>query len=172
MSQPKPSSIEAFNREDLATALWDRCNRSDGPEACWEWEGPTDWAGYGRLTLTGSDGKAVSFKTHRVAYYLAHPDQMIEGVRVRQRCKNRKCVNPNHLVTAGKAAAWSPEHRKHLKERASRGEKHGRSKLTLTQVRRIREEFSYTGSTALARKYKVSLSLIYRIINREIWKED
>ncbi len=62
---------------------------------CWEWRGQISNAGYGRLMLkTGDTNKMHS--AHRASYELFIGPIDKDGIIV-QSCKNRLCVNPEHL---------------------------------------------------------------------------
>lgn len=63
---------------------------------CWEWIGNRDTYGYGILK---KDGKR--YKAHRYSVSLVEP--LIPKLVVDHKCRNKGCVNPNHLrqVTAG-----------------------------------------------------------------------
>lgn len=64
-----------------------------GPDECWLWKLKPGSAGYGTISM-GSGGHPAL--VHRVAWELAF-GPIPEGVRVRQKCGNRLCVNPSHL---------------------------------------------------------------------------
>lgn len=58
---------------------------------CWFWNGYRENSGYGVFTING--GK---FKAHRVSYYLHHGN-ISETLLIDHKCRNRHCVNPDHL---------------------------------------------------------------------------
>lgn len=60
---------------------------------CWEWIGQTDKDGYGKLSIR-RNGIDKHWRAHRWVYSLFKKlhDQDLDHL-----CKNRKCVNPNHL---------------------------------------------------------------------------
>lgn len=58
---------------------------------CWEWSAGLDPAGYGRFGLNRTAALA-----HRVSYeMLVGP--IVGGLHVDHLCRNRKCVNPDHM---------------------------------------------------------------------------
>lgn len=60
-------------------------------DGCWQWMGAQNGNGYGRLRV---DGRAAL--AHRVAYeVLVGP--IPEGLQTDHTCRNRGCVNPDHL---------------------------------------------------------------------------
>lgn len=79
------------NREPLTVQerFWAKVNRT---AQCWQWTASVDSSGYGQF-----DHKIA----HRVAWeWLRGP--IPEGLQLDHLCRNRRCVNPDHLepVTA------------------------------------------------------------------------
>jgi hypothetical protein len=60
------------------------------PNGCWEWEG-SKWKGYGRINVDGRPRGA-----HRVLYE-AIVGPIPPGLTLDHLCRNRSCVNPDHL---------------------------------------------------------------------------
>lgn len=58
---------------------------------CWEWNRHCDRQGYGHC---GVDG--VIQQAHR-ASYVAFKGEIPEGLTIDHLCRNRRCVNPDHL---------------------------------------------------------------------------
>jgi hypothetical protein len=58
---------------------------------CWPWAGTLHQWGYGRFHLNGGNRNA-----HRVAWVMEN-GPIPEGLYIDHLCRNRKCVNPEHL---------------------------------------------------------------------------
>src|ERR1035437_6893898 len=66
----------------------------DKTEDCWNWTAHTDGMGYGQLAKPGQHGGLVV--AHRFAYELL-VGPIPEGLQLDHLCRNRACVNPDHL---------------------------------------------------------------------------
>lgn len=74
---------------DVGVRLLTRHEKAE--DGCWCWTGYTDGR-YGLISIKGKEEKA-----HRASY--SHFKGPIpEGMVVRHRCDNTKCINPDHLV--------------------------------------------------------------------------
>lgn len=81
---------QALNRQRLLDSVV-----SDPDSGCWLWRGQISNSGYGRIMLSGADGRAME-SAHR-ASYLTFVGPIPDGTFVRQSCGNRLCINPEHL---------------------------------------------------------------------------
>ena len=69
--------------------------RTDKTKDCWIWKGVVIGGGYGFLSMN-INGKTSGKPAHRLSYEL-HVGPIPEGLEIDHLCKNRICVNPEHL---------------------------------------------------------------------------
>ncbi len=67
----------------------------DPGSGCWQWQGQISNAGYGRIMLKTDEGNKMH-SAHRASYELFIGPINNQGI-ITQSCKNRLCVNPEHL---------------------------------------------------------------------------
>ena len=60
-------------------------------EACWLWTGKPGLHGHGFIGIQGK-----KYPVHRLVYML-EIGTIPKGIRVKRKCKNKLCVNPDHL---------------------------------------------------------------------------
>ena len=63
---------------------------------CWEWVGQINPYGYGVFATGQGKGGWYKVSAHRTAYTLL-VGPIPEGMELDHVCKNRRCVNPDHL---------------------------------------------------------------------------
>jgi hypothetical protein len=137
---------------------------------CWLWTGASvKGCGF----IGGGPGRGM-LKAHRVAWAI-HYGAVPVGRAVRHRCGNRGCVNPAHL-TLGETSARGVRPRLPSPSRPAAADgprAAGRTPLTPQRVLEVRARHACGGATpaALAGEYGVSVSTIYRILRRDVWKQ-
>lgn len=112
--------------------------------------------GYSTVRWEGKTGLA-----HRKAYAQHHGLSRadLDGVVIRHTCDNRKCINPEHLVSGTQSD--------NLKDRR---ERHRYRKLTKEDADSIKYRLAYGASqSALAREYGVSVTMIGHIKHGRQW---
>lgn len=135
--------------------------RSGVTEGCWQWAGPFDKGGYGRL-MTAARGPMLA---HRIAWTVLR-GAIPAGECVLHRCDNRRCVNPEHLFLGSQAVNVADMVEKG-RDGDHRGERNGRAKLTAEQAIEIRR--APKGGRHLAELYGVSYALVKMIRRGEVW---
>ncbi len=130
---------------------------------CWEWTAKLSNKGYG---VIGDKKKMLT--AHRASYEL-HNGKIPNGLWVRHKCDNRKCVNPNHLEL-GLPIDNSRDMYARGRNRHARYEDHPHSKLTWDIVKEIKSTPKKYGSgRRLAKKFNVTESVICAVRNGKIW---
>lgn len=101
------------------------------PSGCWEWQKSCTRRGYGQISI-GHQRQAYA---HRVSYFMFN-GPISEGLVVRHKCDNPKCVNPEHLELGTQV-----DNMQDCKERGrmsmppvARGEANHKTKLSDEQV--------------------------------------
>lgn len=135
------------------------------PDECWLWTGTHDGHGYG---LIYDSRIKLNRYAHAIAWELDRGQSIPDGQIVRHRCDTPLCVNPRHLLTGTHADNVND---KVSRERQSRGDEHGISKLTETDVEEIRRRYA-TGSWSqrrLAAEYGITQPNVHLIVTRKGW---
>lgn len=157
-------SMSCYSRTPHQRFL-DKVDIDNSESGCWIWKAGKSKEGYGKLRILDKTKPA-----HRFSYEL-YKGEIPEGVFVCHSCDNRACVNPDHL--------WLGTHDDNMadmvyKERSKAGEDNPSSKLTVSDVKDIRNLFvknSYT-QTLLAEMFGVSQQSIGRIVNNLSYKRN
>lgn len=125
--------------------FWSKVDRR-GEDDCWEWTAGKYGVGYGAFKYEGKTDGA-----HRIAFELVNG--ALDGLQCCHTCDNRACCNPKHLFRGTakdnaidrnkKGRHWAPSGNSHYTylhpEMKQYGERNGGAKLTVEDVRKIRE---------------------------------
>lgn len=85
-------AMEYLLTKEQMTVVLARFNKKVNVEnECWVWSGYIWPSGYGGFKLNGNTRLA-----HRVSYLL-HKGKIGRGLQIDHLCRNRSCVNPQHL---------------------------------------------------------------------------
>lgn len=153
----------------LEERLWPRVNVGE-PDECWEWTASTN-KGYGQIGYTLPGGKRVMYHASRIAYYVSNGRPDMTGLLVRHTCDNPPCCNPAHLLL-GTDADNARDKIERGRANTPRGEKSGRAKLTVEQVKALREEYARGGVThrQLAARYGMAHGTIGALLRGTAWR--
>lgn len=72
--------------------FWSNVDKA-AENGCWEWTGTVGLSGYARFQSRTTGGRRYA---HRVAWEIVR-GQIPEGLQIDHLCRNRRCVNPEHL---------------------------------------------------------------------------
>lgn len=163
-----PLKFKHLKGVTLTERFWSYVATVPDSDACWEWQSYKDPNGYGRLNVRQSSKTYIPKLAHRISYELA-VCEIPEGKHVCHKCDNPGCVNPSHLFIGDAAANCSDKIAKgRMRYGVSRGEKHGRARLTEKMVREIRA--SVGPSRVVAEKYGISSRQVRAVRSREVWQ--
>jgi hypothetical protein len=126
---------------------------------CWLWDGFLSPRGYGKVLHNKKRWRA-----HRLAYAL-YIGEIPEGFFVCHKCDNPTCVNPQHLFLG---TAQDNMDDMVTKERSMRGTAHHKSKITESDVLKIRAD--KRSQQAIADEYGLSQTGVGLIKNRINWR--
>jgi len=122
-------------------------------------------------TKTRYEGKTTNL--HRVIYAKLNGLSLnqLQGIVIRHKCDNPRCINPDHLEP-GTVADNNRDRAQ--RGRSQRGSRHWQAALTEEKVSAIREEYRYRDPEhsirVLARKYGVTYSTIQTIVKGAGWR--
>lgn len=86
-----PRRLEMYEQKDHLRVLNRLMAQLDHSTDCWTWTGGRNSSGYGEITVAGR-----MKSLHRVVYEILR-GPIPEGLTLDHLCRNRACVNPDHL---------------------------------------------------------------------------
>ena len=175
MSIPIGKEAKLTLSEDELIEFWSMAKKV--PSDCLVWQKGKDRQGYGVYSR-----KKKVFKAHRIAYYLEY-GAIPKGKIICHQCDSPPCINPKHLFAGTykqnthdalgkKRMATGCRNGAYTKPESRRsGSTNGRSILSEEDVLDIRLTFATTriSMKELSRQYKVSDTVIGKIITRRLW---
>lgn len=135
---------------------------------CWIWRGSVaGGTGYG---IARFRGKAM-MGAHRLAFMLAYPNIVLDGMDVCHHCDNRLCVRPDHLFVGTRRLNLLDMDLKGRRNPA-RGERNARARLTAQDVLAIREAYvrGDVKQSVLAQRYGITPMTVSNIVCRASWR--
>lgn len=134
-------------------------------DKCWPWLGATV-KGYGCYRELGKN-----YYAHRLSFELFNGIKLTSDIKVLHRCNNPICVNPHHLFAGTKAD--NVEDMDIKGRRISLyGEENPRSKLTLEQVKEIKQLLRHSlAQRTIAERYNIKHSTVGQIARGVTWKD-
>lgn len=148
-----------------AEKFWRLVDRR-GDDECWLWRGATT-RGYGAFHPTWRE----TVKAHRYSYVL-HGGSLAHGQVVCHRCDNPGCVNPAHLFAGTQAENMADMAAKGRRASGAVLATRGRAKLSPEARSAIRQARGSVRVSALAERYGVSASAVYRVLAGTCWGDD
>lgn len=128
-------------------------------------------AALGECWETSRERQLISYRNHhmiahRIAYMIQHGD-IPEGMLVRHKCDNDKCINPEHLELG--------THKENMEDRNKRGRtckgvQHHSAKLTDTTALEIYNLRNSESITNIAIKFGIAKSSVSKIWKKQSWK--
>lgn len=149
-------------RRPLADRLWEKVDRSGGPDACWLYQ--IDFDTYGSISFFQEDGTQRVIGSHRAAYLVTY-GILSETLHVLHRCPQgpqKRCCNPRHLYLGTRqenmadlqSTSWSP----------------GTRKLSDLEVVTLRELCGQVPQKTLAQMFGITLTSVSEILLGQSYK--
>lgn len=140
----------------MDSRFWDKVTKTD---TCWLWNASKNSDGYGNFW----NGSSI-VRAHKYSWLLAN-NIIPENHVIRHKCKNKHCINPEHLETGTQKENSLDRLRD---DTSARGSNNPNCKLTINQVREIRARHSEKRCD-LAKEYGIGKTTVSGIINKKRW---
>jgi hypothetical protein len=136
---------------------------------CWNWKGPYNNYGYGKLNFSVQAGKYQTIGAHKFSWEF-YNGAIQKGLLVCHKCDTPPCVNPNHLFLGSDKDNKIDNM---LKERHYFGSKHYNTILEEQDIRNIITDIlnnKYNSINDVCTLYNVSYETIRFILIGQTWK--
>jgi hypothetical protein len=121
------------------------------PNGCWRWSKSVTTQGYGHVSIAG-----IQYQAHRLLYILRFGRDVPAGLFPDHLCRNRWCVNPDHLEPVTHAV------------NVQRGTQ---AHLTPEQVDAIRLACRTRSQRVVAREYGIDHGTVSRLVRGLTWAD-
>lgn len=157
--------------QNIMDFFWSRVE-IDEETGCWNWIGAFSNCGYGKFSIGGLQNRPMTTQgAHRVSYEL-FVGPIGEGMVVKHRCDNKRCVNPEHLEMGTHQENTQEAYDRNLTN-VRKGDVHPFAKITSKDVTDIRKAVAngpYGIQRQIAKQYGISQSTVSMIVNHINWK--
>jgi hypothetical protein len=102
----------------------------------------------------------------RVMYEEKH-GKIAEGLVIRHKCDNRKCVNPDHLEVGTQIENLNDAYER---KRNAYGERHGNAKISVENAEWIKSNAGKISQSEMGRTLNLHQTTVWAVINEKTWK--
>jgi hypothetical protein len=153
---------EYLNSPTVMDRFWSRVDKS-GPTIdptignCWIWLGTAFPSGYPRFSVC-----RIPRRAHRISFFYENGKFPLIG---RHKCDMKMCCRPSHILDGTHTDNVQD---RVIRNRSARGEHHGNSKLTESQVAQILKDDR--SERKIAKDFCISSTQVHDIKHRRWWK--
>ena len=125
----------------------------------------------GECWETERDRQIISFNnkkrlSHRVAYELEN-GEITDGLMVRHKCDNSKCINPKHLELGNHSDNMNDRNER---GKTAKGSSHGGASITEEIAKNIYKNKDKKSSIETAKEFNITKNIVYNIWSKKTWK--
>jgi len=139
--------LKGIPHKPIKTALMDRVKKL--PNDCWEWMGSKDKDGYGVMGHV----KTKYQRAHMISFEIFRTEKIDKNLIMHHICKNKACVNPNHLKQV----------------KLSENKRLDSKKLNNSKINHIRKLSKVMKQWEIGKMFNIHQSYVSRIINNKRW---
>lgn len=160
----------------IETKLWSKVIKQPN-DGCWLWQGNRSTRGYGLFRIAPHDEQSSrTLLTHRLAWAFTH-GPIPQRLFVLHRCDTPSCCRPDHLflgtqsdnrldcLKKGRQPIGDQHYSRIHPERLARGERHGMTKWSDSDVSEMRALKGILPIYLIAKQFKISLGYLQKILS-------